>query len=281
METAKYVLTITCEDQAGIVSEVTSSLATIDAFIVELDQHSDYELGRFFMRIAFNTDHRRERILDSLDSAKRTFDFDVNLYDCQAKTKVFILVSKHSHCLNDLLYRQAQNLLDIEIVGVASNHKTTEAMVSWYGIPYHYLPVEKESKAQQEKEVIDLIHKSGAELVILARYMQILSEEFCEAFPCKIINIHHSFLPAFIGAKPYHQAHQRGVKLIGATAHFVTCDLDEGPIIEQDVKHVKHSHTAKQLVHIGRDIETQVLARAVEWYAARRILINSCKTVVF
>lgn len=279
-----YVLTITCPDTVGIVAAVSGFLTQHDCFITEAAQFGDPLSNRFFMRIVFaggalSPSKAEFHKLFSMVAEK--FQMIWNLHDMSTKPRVVIMVSKFGHCLVDLLHRYHTGQLNIEIPAVVSNHSEMRSIVEWHGIPYHYLSVDKHDKAAQEERVLDVIDRSKADLVVLARYMQILSSDLCVNLQGRAINIHHSFLPSFKGAKPYHQAHLRGVKIIGATAHYVTPDLDEGPIIEQSVERVDHTHSPDELVSIGRDIENVVLARAVRWHCERRVILNGSKTVVF
>jgi formyltetrahydrofolate deformylase len=279
-----FVLTITCPDTVGIVAAVSGFLTQHDCFITEAAQFGDPLSRRFFMRIVFSsgalTPERPEfDKLFSLIAAR--FQMIWTLHDLSRKPRVVILVSKFGHCLVDLLHRYHTGQLGIEIPAVISNHQEMRSIVEWHGIPYHYLAVDKHDKGAQEARLSEVVDRSGADLVVLARYMQILSTDLSAKLSGRAINIHHSFLPSFKGAKPYHQAHSRGVKIIGATAHYVTADLDEGPIIEQSVERVDHTHTPDDLVAIGRDIENLVLARAVRWHVEHRVLLNGSKTVVF
>ncbi len=283
-EKAAWVLTITCPDTVGIVAAVSGFLSTHDCFITEAAQYGDPLSSRFFMRIVFGagamTPPRAE--LEKLFTVVAAqFQMIWKLHDGSRKARVVILVSKFGHCLNDLLHRYHTGSLPIEIPAVISNHQEMRSIVEWHGIPYHYLAVDRHDKVTQENRVMEVIERADADLVVLARYMQILSTDMCVRLQGKAINIHHSFLPSFKGAKPYHQAHSRGVKIIGATAHYFTPDLDEGPIIEQGVERVDHTHTPDDLVAIGRDIENVVLARAVRWHTEHRVLLNGSKTVVF
>ena len=283
-EKRNFVLTITCPDTVGIVAAVSGFLTQHDCFITEAAQFGDPLSRRFFMRIVFGagalTPERPEfDKLFSMVAAK--FQMIWTLHDLTKKPRVVIMVSKFGHCLVDLLHRYHTGQLAIEIPAVISNHQDMRSIVEWHGIPYHYLAVDKHDKAAQEARVSEVIDRAGADLVVLARYMQILSQDLSAKLSGRAINIHHSFLPSFKGAKPYHQAHSRGVKIIGATAHYVTADLDEGPIIEQSVERVDHTHTPDDLVGIGRDIENLVLARAVRWHVEHRVLLNGSKTVVF
>ncbi len=283
-EKRTFVLTITCPDTVGIVAAVSGFLTQRDCFITEAAQYGDPLSRRFFMRIVFaagalTPDRPEFDKLFSMIAAK--FQMIWNLHDLGRKPRVVIMVSKFGHCLVDLLHRYHTGQLPIDIPAVISNHQEMRSIVEWHGIPYHYLAVDKHDKAAQEARVTEVIDRSGADLVVLARYMQILSSDLSARLSGRAINIHHSFLPSFKGAKPYHQAHSRGVKIIGATAHYVTADLDEGPIIEQSVERVDHTHTPDDLVAIGRDIENLVLARAVRWHVEHRVLLNGSKTVVF
>jgi len=280
-----YILTISCADVRGIVAAVSGFIAGMDGFIQEAMQYGDPSTNRFFQRIHFSCGEATPDYEQLSAAFKKEvgdpFAMDWGLHDRARKPRVVIMVSKFGHCLNDLLHRYQSATLPIEIPAVISNHEDMRSMVEWHGIPYHYLPVEKDGKAAQEEKVFQVIRKAGADLVTLARYMQILSPELSAKLAGRCINIHHSFLPSFKGAKPYHQAHTRGVKLIGATAHYVTENLDEGPIIEQEVARVDHTYTPEELVATGQDIENRVLARAVRLHCEHRVLLNGVKTVVF
>lgn len=277
-----YILTLTCADRTGIVAAVASALAERSGFIVESQQYADLEAERFFMRVSFTAPNDDLAALrQSLAPVALTFAMDWTLVDSAVPLRIVIAVSRFGHCLNDLLYRWRTATLPVEIVAVVSNHEDMRELTQWHGLPFHHLPVSAGNRAMQEGALLDLIAGSGAELLVLARYMQVLSPELCNALAGRCVNIHHSFLPSFRGAKPYHQAHARGVKLIGATAHYVTSDLDEGPIIEQAIERVDHAASAVAMVTAGRDVESLVLARAVTWAAERRILLNGSKTVVF
>ncbi|WP_443749006.1 formyltetrahydrofolate deformylase [Asticcacaulis solisilvae] len=280
-----YVLIIKCPDTRGIVAAVSGYLNDNDISIVESNQFHDSQGDIFYVRMVFRQAGPKMPPMDILREGFKPiahrFSMDWSIHNLTIKPKVVIAVSKFGHCLNELLYRWRSGLLPVDIVCVMSNHDDMRSLVEWSGIPYVHLPVSKDNKAEQEKQFLALIDQYQADLVVLARYMQILSDDLARQLEGRCINIHHSFLPSFKGAKPYHQAHQRGVKIIGATAHYVTSDLDEGPIIEQDVQRVNHGHTPEQLVAIGQDIEARVLARAVTWHAERRVLINGGKTVVF
>ncbi|GGS97247.1 formyltetrahydrofolate deformylase [Planobispora rosea] len=283
MSSAEYVLTLSCPDRPGVVAAVSGLLAGRGCNIIESQQFGDRDAGRFFMRVQFSTPGpaSEDKLRMAFAELAPEFVMEITLRDTAVKPRVLILVSKYGHCLNDLLYRVRSGLLDIEIVAVASNHPDLRPLTQSYGIDYHHLPVTPESKPRQETEIMALVEHYRADLVVLARYMQVLSGDLCEKLAGRAINIHHSFLPSFKGAKPYHQAHARGVKLIGATAHYVTSDLDEGPIIEQEVARVNHSHSPDDLVAIGRDLECVALARAVKWHAEQRVVLDGHKTIVF
>ena len=280
-----YVLTIRCPDAVGIVAAVSTFLADHNAFITESSHFGDPDTTRFFMRTVFRSATDEPLPRDTIeirfaDIADR-FSMEWALFGSTEKVRTIIAVSKFGHCLNDLLHRVQIGDIPINVVAVVSNHETFKELAEWHGIPFHYLPTTSDTKTEQEKAFASLIEDFDADLVILARYMQILSDSFCGRLPGRIINIHHSFLPGFKGVKPYHQAHARGVKIIGATAHYVTTDLDEGPIIEQAVERVDHTMTPSDLIHLGRDTESAVLSRAVRWHGERRVLLNGTKTVVF
>jgi formyltetrahydrofolate deformylase len=282
--TGDFVLTIVCPDRPGIVYAVSGFLVAHGGNIIESQQFDDRLVDRFFMRIDFEIVDGHESA-DSLRadfaSVAREFDMQFELWDAAAPYRTLIMVSKHLHCLNDLLFRHSTGALQIEIPAVVSNHPDAEQLASSYGIPFHHIPVTADTKPAAEAELLRLVKEYGVHLVVLARYMQVLSDDLCRQLSGRAINIHHSFLPSFKGAKPYHQAFERGVKLVGATAHYVTGDLDEGPIIEQDVMRVDHAHTQEQLVSAGRDVEAQVLSRAVRWHSESRVLLNGHRTVVF
>lgn len=281
MPILRYILTIACPDRVGIVAAVSSALAEHAGNIIESSQFSDTESGRFFMRLVFDLDEATEpALLEHFTPLAQRFEMDWRLYHPRQRPRVMILVSKAEHCLNDLLYRHRTGALPMDITAIVSNHRELAHLAEWHAIPYHYLPVTPEAKREQEQQILALVERTGAELVVLARYMQILSPELCRALAGRAINIHHSFLPGFKGARPYHQAYARGVKLIGATAHYVTANLDEGPIIEQEVERVDHAYTPEQLAEVGRDIENIVLARAIHYHLERRVFLNASKTVV-
>ena len=281
-----FVLTFSCADAVGIVAAVTGLLAEHDGFILDSQQYADLDTGRFFMRVAFRgAGVRFPEGLAGVQAAfapvVARFGMDARISDAAAKPRFVIAVSQGSHCLNDLLHRWSTGNLAIDIVSVVSNHEHQRRLTEWHGLPFHYLPVSDATRASQEGAILDIMSSGGADYLVLARYMQILSAGMSAKLQGRCINIHHSFLPGFKGAKPYHRAHERGVKLIGATAHFVTGDLDEGPIIEQAVERVDHRDGVDDLIRIGRDVEAQVLARAVRWVAEQRVLIDGRKTVVF
>lgn len=279
-----HVLTITCPDTVGIVAAVAGFLASHSCFIIESSHFGDVMTGRFFMRTVFRlppgTADTRE-LAKPFSEVAQHFGMDWRLHNLGRRQRVLVLVSRFDHCLNDLLYRMRTGALPMDIVAVVSNHPDLEPLVAWHGIPFHHWPVSADTQATQEAKILDLIEREGVELVILARYMRILSEKMSRVLAGRVINIHHSFLPSFKGAKPYHQAHARGVKLIGATAHYVTADLDEGPIIEQAVERIDHTFTPDKLIAVGRDLENVVLARAVRFHIEHRVLLNGIKTVVF
>lgn len=284
MTTRTYVLILSCADTTGIVAAVTGYLSGLGIFITESANFGDPETGRFFQRTVFKTTPEqpsRAELEAGFRMIADRFQMTWRLHDTAVKPRVMLLVSKFDHCLNDLLYRYRNGSLPIDIPAVVSNHPDLERIVAWHGIPYHHLPVTKDTKAAQEAQVLDLVERLNVDLVVLARYMQVLSEGMCRALSWRCINIHHSFLPSFKGARPYHQAHARGVKIIGATAHYVTTDLDEGPIIEQGVERIDHTFTPEDFVAIGRDIESVVLARAVQFHIEHRVIANGKKTVVF
>ena len=283
-QSSTYILTLSCPDRRGIVAAVSGFLAQSDCFIMESADFGDPVSGRFFQRIVFRTDGpkpSRNGLEEQFEIIARRFDMQWALHDAQRKARLIVMVSKFGHCLNDLLYRHRANVLPVEIAAVVSNHGDFAEVVGWHGIPFHHWPVEPQDKNAVERRLLDLIDSEKIDLVVLARYMQILSPELCARLSGRAINIHHSFLPSFKGARPYHQAHKRGVKLIGATAHYVTTDLDEGPIIEQAVERIDHTHTPDDMVAIGRDIENVVLARAIKLHVEHRVLLNGHKTVVF
>jgi formyltetrahydrofolate deformylase len=278
----EYILTLSCPDKRGIVHAVSGFLTERGCNIIESAQFGDTLTGTFFMRVHFvDEEHKADKLQLEFRSLAQKYDMDSKIQDAAVQPRVLLLVSKIGHCLNDLLYRKSSGLLHADVRAVVSNHRDFEELTKAHQIPFYHLPVTPDNKAQQEQRLLDLIAQEKIDLVVLARYMQVLSPELCRKLRGKIINIHHSFLPSFKGARPYAQAHARGVKLIGATAHFVTDDLDEGPIIEQDTVRVRHSLSADQFTAMGRDVECVVLARAVDWFLRNRILLNGDKTIVF
>ena len=278
-----HVLTLSCPDKPGIVHAVTGIFASEGHNILDLQQFSDPTSEKFFMRVHFGptSTESTEHLRPAFDLLAAEYKMTYDIRPIAQKTRVLLMVSKIGHCLNDLLFRAKTGQLRIEIPLIVSNHPDFAPLAASYGIEFRHLPVTRDTKAAQEGQILDLIKEHNVELVVLARYMQVLSPKLCEAMSGRIINIHHSFLPSFKGAKPYHQAYERGVKIIGATAHFVTADLDEGPIIEQRVGRVDHSISPNALVDEGSNIESQVLAAAVKWYAEGRVFLNGTKTVVF
>jgi len=292
----QFVLTLACPDAKGIVHAVSGLLYQAGCNIVDSQQFGDLEgddaTGLFFMRVHFQAPPQlasASALLTLFEHTRQQFGMQVQMHPLASKPRVLLMVSQHGHCLNDLLFRWKSGSLAVEIPAIVSNHRAFEALAASYGIPFHHLPlsggadgkVTADTKRAQEQQVQALIEGERIDLVVLARYMQILSADFCRSLAGRAINIHHSFLPSFKGARPYFQAHARGVKLIGATAHYVTADLDEGPIIEQDVQRVDHTLSAEDFTAVGRDIECMVLARAVRWHVERRVLINGHKCVVF
>lgn len=278
-----YVLTLSCPDRMGIVHGVSGLLLQHQGNIIDAQQFGDEQSNQFFLRIHFNLASALniEPLRHSFVSLGKEFDMTWKIYNLSIKSKILILVSKQGNCLNNLLFRVRNHQLHADVVGVVSNHTDFEGLVASYDIPFYYLPVSTDTKAQQEGDILKLVEKTETDLVVLARYMQILSPTLCQALSGRAINIHHSFLPSFKGARPYYQAHARGVKIIGATAHYVTPDLDEGPIIEQDIERVDHTMSAHDLSEVGSDVESRVLARAVSSHVEHRILLNGNKTVVF
>ncbi len=281
-----YILKLSCRDTVGIVAAISGHLAKICGFIVNSQQYADLESGLFFLRIEFAAHGEGfpasvQDIRTGFAPVAQSYAMDWELRPSSHRPRLLIAVSKGSHCLNDLLYRWRTRNLPVDIAGVVSNHPDLRDLTEWHGVPYHHLPITAETKQDQEARLLSLFEECGADYLILARYMQVLSPELVARLSGRCINIHHSFLPSFKGARPYARAHERGVKLIGATAHFVTSDLDEGPIIEQDVERVDHRATEQDLVVMGRDIEARVLARAVRWTAEQKVFLNGGRTVVF
>jgi len=277
-----YILTFSCPDRLGLVHAVSGFLLERGGNIEEAAQYNDHATGLFFMRVQFSCGQvDYEDLKAQLALFAGPFQMQWSLHPAQQAMRTVIMVSKEGHCLNDLLFRWKIGVLPIDVRAIISNHRDFYQLAASYNVPFHHIPVSAATKPQAEARQYEIIQQEQAELVVLARYMQVLSDDLCRKLAGRAINIHHSFLPSFKGAKPYYQAHERGVKLIGATAHYVTADLDEGPIIEQDVARVDHSKTVEDLTAIGRDTESQVLARAVKWHSEHRVLLNGHKTVVF
>ena len=277
-----YILTLSCRDRAGIVHAVSGFLFERGGNIEEAAQYNDHATGLFFMRVQFACEQLTAiELQDQWKQFATGFEMRWKLHTTAAAMPTVIMVSRDGHCLNDLLFRWKSGLLPIDVRAIISNHRDFYQLAASYNVPFHHVPVTAATKAQAEARQYEIIEAEGAELVVLARYMQILSDEMCRKLAGRAINIHHSMLPSFKGAKPYHQAHERGVKVIGATAHYVTSDLDEGPIIEQDVTRVEHQDTAENLVARGKDTESRVLASAVKWHSEHRVLLNGHKTVIF
>ncbi|WP_086993542.1 formyltetrahydrofolate deformylase [Rhizobium sullae] len=278
-----YVLTVSCKSTRGIVAAIASYLADQGCNIVDSSQFDDLDTGKFFTRVSFISEEGvgLPALTEGFKPIAEKFGMDAEIHDGSARMKVLLMVSRFGHCLNDLLYRWKIGALPIEIVGVVSNHFDYQKVVVNHDIPFYHIKVTKENKPQAEAQLLDLVDQTGTELIVLARYMQVLSDAMCRKMSGKIINIHHSFLPSFKGANPYKQAYERGVKLIGATAHYVTADLDEGPIIEQDTARITHAQSADDYVSIGRDVESQVLARAIHAHIHRRVFLNGNRTIVF
>lgn len=279
-----YTLKLSCPDRVGIVASVSSFIASYNGWITEANYYADAYTRRFFMRqeiladsLPFDIEELRERFIP----IAREFGMDWNISDSARKKRVVVMVSKQGHCLYDLLSRWHAQELNIEIPCVISNHETFKGVVEWHGIPFHHIPVTSENKTAAYSKVMELFETAEADVMVLARYMQVLSPSMCERYPGQIINIHHSFLPSFVGSKPYHQAFERGVKLIGATCHYVTAELDQGPIIEQDVIRIDHSDEPDDLVRYGKDIEKAVLARGLRYHLEDRVITHGNKTVVF
>ena len=277
-----YILTLSCSDRPGIVHAVSGFLLERGGNIEEAAQYNDHDTGLFFMRVQFACSQLTyDDLKTQLKFFAQPFTMDWQLHATEQTMRTVLFVSRDGHCLNDLLFRWKSGLLPVDIRAIVSNHRDFYQLAASYNVPFHHIPVTGATKEQAEARQYEIVQAEGADLVVLARYMQILSDDLCRKLAGRAINIHHSFLPSFKGAKPYYQAHERGVKLIGATAHYVTADLDEGPIIEQDVARADHSKTVEDLTAMGRDTESQVLARAVKWHSEHRILINGHKTVIF
>lgn len=277
-----YILTLSCPDRLGLVHAVSGFLLERDGNIEEAAQYNDHDTGLFFMRVRFScTRWSHDELRAQMSAFAAPYQMQCSLHAMAQPMRTVLMVSKEGHCLNDLLFRWKSGLLPVDIRAIISNHRDFYQLAASYNVPFHHIPVTGATKPQAEARQLEIIRGEDAELVVLARYMQVLSNDLCKALSGRAINIHHSFLPSFKGAKPYYQAHDRGVKLIGATAHYVTADLDEGPIIEQDVARVDHSKTVEDLTAQGRDTESQVLARAVKWHSEHRVLLNGHKTVIF
>ena len=274
---------VSCQSTRGIVAAIANYLADQGCNIVDSSQFDDLDTGKFFMRVSFISEQGvgPEALVEGFKPVAAKFEMDAEIHDGKKRMKVLLMVSRFGHCLNDLLYRWKIGALPIDIVGVVSNHFDYQKVVVNHDIPFHHIPVTKANKPQAEARIMDVVEQTGTELIVLARYMQILSDSMCQKMSGRIINIHHSFLPSFKGANPYKQAYERGVKLIGATAHYVTADLDEGPIIEQDTARITHAQSADDYVSIGRDVESQVLARAIHAHIHHRNFINGNRTIVF
>ncbi|KSU66662.1 formyltetrahydrofolate deformylase [Arthrobacter sp. NIO-1057] len=277
----QYILTLSCIDRPGIVHAISGGLLGAGCNITESQQFLSPETGTFFMRIEVETEQSLEQTRAALAPIKDEFAMSLKVADASDTVRTMIMCSKAGHALNDLLFAQRAGTLAIEVPVIVSNHLDLKPMADFYGVDFVHLPVTKENKVQAEAELLKLAEDYDIELVVLARYMQILSDSLCERMAGRVINIHHSFLPSFKGAKPYHQAYARGVKLIGATAHYVTADLDEGPIIDQEVTHVSHTRTAQQLVELGRSVEGRTLNRAVQWHSEHRVMLDGQRTIVF
>ncbi|MBD3690136.1 formyltetrahydrofolate deformylase [Nanchangia anserum] len=278
---AHLIVTLSCPDRPGIVAAVSGAVCAIGCNIIQSQQFGDPETGLFFMRIELDAPGGESAVREALDPAVREFSLDLRIADQGRPARTIIMVSKEGHCLADLLYRRDTHGLGIDPVAVVGNHPDLAPLAQFYSVPFLNIPVTVDTKDHAEQQLLDLVRSENVELVVLARYMQILSDRVCEELKGSVINIHHSFLPSFKGARPYAQAHKRGVKLIGATAHYVTPDLDEGPIIEQDVTRVSHADSTREMVALGQDVERRVLAQAVRWHTEHRVLLNGDRTVVF
>jgi formyltetrahydrofolate deformylase len=277
-----YVLTLSCLDRMGIVHAVSGFLMQRNGNIEEAAQYNDPATGLFFMRVQFACDQLSySQLKTELSEFAAAFEMAWKLHSTQDAMRTVIMVSRDGHCLNDILFRWKSGLLPIDVRAIISNHRDFYQLAASYNVPFHHITVTADTKAQAEAKQLEIVEAEGAELVVLARYMQVLSNDLCKKLSGRAINIHHSMLPSFKGAKPYYQAHERGVKVIGATAHYVTADLDEGPIIEQDVTRVDHKDTVENLTARGKDTESRVLARAVKWHSEHRVLLNGHKTVIF
>ncbi len=278
----QQILNLYCDDRPGIVAAVATTLSNNQCNIEESAQFNDHLSGKFYMRVVFSPMENGclNAFQERLSDISENFDMVWSIDSVKQPVNTILMVSQHDHCLNDLLYRWRTNALPINITAVVSNHEKTKNLVAAHNLPFYYLPVTKDTKTDQEVRVKEIIEETDSELIVLARYMQILSQDMCETYAGRVINIHHSFLPGFKGARPYNQAYERGVKIVGATAHFATSDLDEGPIIEQEITRVDHSYTPEKMQTLGRDIESRVLARAIRLYAERRIFVHGKRTVI-
>jgi formyltetrahydrofolate deformylase len=283
MTPAHSILTVTCPSVRGIVAAISGYLAENGCYIVDSSQFDDLDTKKFFMRVSFMSQEGKsqDELISGFTPIAKKFDMTYEFHQSTERTKVLLMVSRFGHCLNDLLYRWKIGALPIDIVGVVSNHFDYQKVVVNHDIPFHRIAVTKANKPRAEAQIMEIVEETGTQLIVLARYMQILSDEMCQKMSGKIINIHHSFLPSFKGANPYKQAYERGVKLIGATAHYVTSDLDEGPIIDQDTVRITHAQSSEDYVSLGRDVESQVLARAIHAHIHHRSFINGNRTVVF
>jgi formyltetrahydrofolate deformylase len=284
MATDEFVLTLACPEQRGIVHAVSGYLFDHGCDIIDNRQFGSRQTGRFFMRVHFDTEQAavdRDSLRADFAAIADTYSMSWQLVGVEERPRVLIMVSKFGHCLNDLLYRWKMDQLKIELPVIVSNHRDLEDVVTAAGVPFLHIPISRDTKASAEARLLEVVDEYDIDLVVLARYMQVLSDDVCKRLEGRAINIHHSFLPSFTGARPYHQAYDRGVKVIGATAHYVTPDLDEGPIIEQELIRVDHAHGPEEFVVIGRDAECLALARAVQWHVERRVLLNGSHTVVF
>jgi formyltetrahydrofolate deformylase len=279
----QYLLTLSCPDKRGIVHAVSSYLFMTGCNIVDSQQFGDQDTGLFFMRVHFSAEPpaTADKLRASFAAVADSFGMDWQIHPADHRMRIVIMVSKFGHCLNDLLFRSRTAALPVEIAAVVSNHTDFEELVGSYGISFYHIPVTRDTKPQAEAALLDLVEAENVELVVLARYMQVISDDLCKKLTGRIINIHHSFLPSFKGAKPYHQAHARGVKLIGATAHYVTAELDAGPIIEQEVARIDHRATVEDMRRVGRYVERQVLAQAVTWHVEDRVIVEGPRTIVF
>ena len=280
---ADHVLLISSEDRKGIVAAVANSIVSQDCNIVESAQYGDPVTGRFFMRVAVSgpADMTVDKFSEAFTPVATAFHLDWRIHDLRKKLRAMIMVSQGGHCLNDLLYRTSTNRLPIDVTSIVSNHTTWQRRAEHESVPFHHLPITPENKLEQEAKLLAMVEDQQVDLIILARYMQVLSDQLCRKLDGRVINIHHSFLPGFKGAKPYHRAYDRGVKMVGATAHYVTADLDEGPIITQDVSIVDHADRVEDLIAQGQDTESRVLARAVKLHSEHRVLLNGNRTIVF